>query len=130
MVKGRSKNDNRHLLNLATKELFFTFNNKFYIQVDGVAMGSTLGPILVNMLLSHYEENCPNKCPIEFNPSYCRRYDDDTFVLFESPESAHLFGKYMSSKRRNINFTLEHENIGSILFLYIKMCCKNGKIVT
>ena len=30
LVKGMSKNDFRHLLNLATKESFFTFNNKFY----------------------------------------------------------------------------------------------------
>ena len=39
-VKGTTKNDFCDLLNLATKELFFTFNNKFYIQVDSVAMGS------------------------------------------------------------------------------------------
>ena len=47
--KGISKNDFRDLLNLATKESFFSFNNKFYIQVDGVAMGSPLGPILANI---------------------------------------------------------------------------------
>ena len=41
-VKGISKNDFRDLLNLASKESFFTFNNKFYIQVDGVAMESPL----------------------------------------------------------------------------------------
>ena len=52
LVKGISKNDFRDLLNLATKESFFTFNNKFYIQVDGVAMGSLLGPILANIFLS------------------------------------------------------------------------------
>ena len=52
-VKGISKNDFRDLLNLATKESFFTFNNKFYIQVDGVAMRSALGPILANIFLSH-----------------------------------------------------------------------------
>ena len=49
LVKGISKNDFRDLLNLATKESFFTFNNRFYIQVDGVAMGSPLGPILANL---------------------------------------------------------------------------------
>ena len=49
LVKGISKNDFRDLLNLATKESFFTFNNKFYIQVDGAAMGSPLGPILANI---------------------------------------------------------------------------------
>ena len=32
LIKGISKNDFRDLLNLATKELFFTFDNKSYIQ--------------------------------------------------------------------------------------------------
>ena len=57
LVKGISKNGFRDLLNLATKESFFTFNNKFCIQVDGVAMGSPLGPILTNIFVSHHEEN-------------------------------------------------------------------------
>ena len=61
LVKGISKNDFRDLLNLATKESFFTFNNKFYIQVDGVTMGSILSPILANIFLSHHQENWLNK---------------------------------------------------------------------
>ena len=82
-------------------------NNKFYIQVHGVAMGSPLGPVLPNIFLSHYEENWLNKCPIEFKPSFYRRYVDDIFVLFKSPESAHSFCEYMSSKHQNINFIAE-----------------------
>ena len=57
LVKGISKNGFRHLLYLATKESFFTFNNKFSIQVDDVAMDSLLGPMLANIFLSHYEVN-------------------------------------------------------------------------
>ena len=56
-------------------------NNKFYIQVHGVAMGSPLGPILANIFLSHHEENWLNKCPIEFKPSFYRRYVDDMYFL-------------------------------------------------
>ena len=130
LVKGISKNDFRDLLNLATKESFFTFNNKFYIQVDGVAMGSPLGPILANIFLSHHEENWLNKCPIKFKPSFYRRYVDDIFVLFESSESADSFREYMSSKHQNINFTVEKENVGSLSFLDVKICRKNGKFVT
>ena len=40
----------RNLLNITTKETFFMFNNKYYKQVDGVAMGSPLGPALANIL--------------------------------------------------------------------------------
>ena len=57
LVKEAYTNDLRDLLNLTTKQSFFTFNNKFYIQVDGVAMGSPLGVILANIFLSHHEEN-------------------------------------------------------------------------
>ena len=33
----------------------------------------------------------------------------------------------MSSKYKNIHFTVEHENIGSLSFLDIKICRKNSK---
>ena len=36
----------------------------------------------------------------------------------------------MSSKNQNINFTVEQENIGSLSFLDVKICRKNGKFVT
>ena len=130
MVKGISENDFFNLQNLTTKESFFTFNNKFYIQVDDVAMGSPLGPILANIFLSHYEEKWPNKCPIEFKSSFYRRHIDDNFVLFKSPESAHSSHEYISTKHQNIILTFEHENIGSLSFLDINICCKNGKFVT
>ena len=40
LIKGISKNGFRDLLNLATKDSFSIFNNKFYIKVDGVAIGT------------------------------------------------------------------------------------------
>ena len=55
-LKEYLKNDFCDLLNFATKESFFMFNNKFYVQVDGVAMGSPQGPILANIFLLHHEE--------------------------------------------------------------------------
>ena len=51
LVKAISKNDFRDLLNLATKESFFIFKNKFFIQVDGFAMGSPLDAILPKIFL-------------------------------------------------------------------------------
>ena len=129
LIRRISENDFHDLLNLATKESFFTFNNKLYIQVDGVAMGSRLGSSFANIFLSHQEENWLNKCPINFKPSFYR-YVDDIFVLFESSEPADSFCEYMSSKHQNINFTVEKENVGSLSFLDVKICRKNGKFVT
>ena len=43
------KNIFRELLYLCTKKVHFMFNDKIYIQSDGVAMGCPLGPLLANI---------------------------------------------------------------------------------
>ena len=45
----------RHLLAVATKESYFMFNNKFLIEIKGVAMGSPLGATLANIFLCSFE---------------------------------------------------------------------------
>ena len=45
----------KELLLLCTKHIHFTFNIDIYIQLDGVAMGSPLGPLLVNVFMCSLE---------------------------------------------------------------------------
>ena len=54
--KGFSRQQFKKLLSLAVKDSFFLFNGTYYEQVDGVAMGSPLGPTLANIFLCHWEE--------------------------------------------------------------------------
>ena len=49
------KHDFCNLYNIATKELFFMFNNKYYKQVDVVALGSPLTPALRNFFMCSVE---------------------------------------------------------------------------
>ena len=44
------------LLVLARKESFFIFDKTFYKKLDGVAMGSPLGPTLANRFLCYHEK--------------------------------------------------------------------------
>ena len=37
------------------------FENRIYDQTDGVAMGSSLGPILANIFMSHFETESLSK---------------------------------------------------------------------
>ena len=52
-----SRKDLYDLLKIATTKSSFIFDNKLYKQIDGVAMGSSLGPTLANAFLFHYEKN-------------------------------------------------------------------------
>ena len=58
------------------------FDCSIYQQIDGVAMGSPLGPSLANTFLAHYEQVWLDDCPDEFKPVYYKGYVDGIFVLF------------------------------------------------
>ena len=49
-----NKDQFKCLLTLVTKESYFLFDVKLYQYVDGVAMGSPLGPTLPNIFVCHY----------------------------------------------------------------------------
>ena len=95
-----------NLVTVATKEWLFMFNNKFYKQIDGVAMGSPLGPALASIFMCNFENKWLKDCPHSLKPAFYRRYVDDIFVLFSSIELAEKIKKYLSSKHPNINFSL------------------------
>ena len=69
-----NKSEFKNLLSLATQESYFIFNDVLYKQKDGVAMGSPLGPTMVNVFLSFYEIKWLEQCPKEFKPVFSRRY--------------------------------------------------------
>ena len=39
----------------ATSQTYFLFNNKFYNQIDAVALGFPLAPVLANIFMCFYE---------------------------------------------------------------------------
>ena len=117
IVDGLMKEDFEELLTLATTESFILFNARYYQQIDGVAMGSPLGPTLANIFLCHKEEQWLNNCPHAFKPIYYRRYVDDIFVLLPHSGCLEDFRNYMSNQHQNINFSSEGEADGSLPFL-------------
>ena len=90
-VKGHLKKDFKQLLPLSVKSSCFVFNNVYYQQVDRVAMGSPLGPILANLFLVNYESKWLKDCPVQFAPKYNRRYVDDIFLLFRAKDHVKKF---------------------------------------
>ena len=66
---------------LSMSESLILFDQEFYKQHDGVAMGSPLGLTLPNAFLCYHGKICFQNCPSEFKPVIYRRYVDDTFLL-------------------------------------------------
>ena len=72
----------------------------YYQQVDGVAMGSLLGPTLANLFLVNYESKWLKDCPIQFAPKYYRRYVDDIFLLFKAKDQVFSLHELSSSQNK------------------------------
>ena len=71
------------LISICTKNIQFLFNGRYYHQIDGVAMGSPLGPVLADIFMAHLEQRASN---IITKMSFYKRYVDDIFVVCESAE--------------------------------------------
>ena len=82
-----SEKDLTSLFNFATCETHFLFKGKFYDQIDGVAMGPPLAPVLGNLFMGHYEKECLSNYDGVL-PSYYTRYIDDIFSVFNSHDEA------------------------------------------
>ena len=54
----------------------FIFNSKFYNQIDGVAMGSPLAPVLANLFMGFYKSMWLNEHNLN-KPNFYLRYVDD-----------------------------------------------------
>ena len=87
----------------------FNFEGKIYKETDAVGMNSPLGTNLANAFLCFHEQVWLNDCPEDFKPVYYRRYVDDIFALFCSPDHLEKFTNYLNSKHKNIKFTYERQ---------------------
>ena len=113
-VCGLNRKEITEMLSLTTKESIILFDMEFYSQIDGVTMGSPLGPTLANAFLWHHEKKWLNDCPNNFKPVFYKGYVDYIFVLFKKSEHVQLFVNYMNSQHKNISFSYETEKVGAI----------------
>ena len=68
------------LIELCLWSTYFQFQDKFFEQTDGAAMGSPPSPVIANLYMKHLEENALQTAPL--SPRLWLYYIDDTFVLW------------------------------------------------
>ena len=73
------------------------FDGDYYDQIDGVAMGFPLGPVLANIFMGNFEEKWVVN--VDSRPSIWFRYVDDTFALFDNVASASKSLQYLNDRK-------------------------------
>ena len=102
------------LLELCTKEMHFTFDGSVYKQVDGVAMGSPLGPVLANIFMVELETKLIPSLSDKI--SLWQRYVDDTFTFIRKDQIDYV-KNVLNNFHPDIKFTHEMESSKIISFL-------------
>ena len=75
----------RELLNFILKCNCFAFCNLFYLQIQGVAMGTKMAPNFANIFMANFEEKHILQRPDK--PYFYRRYLDDIFIIWTDTTS-------------------------------------------
>ena len=115
-VKCKNRSNFEQLLRIATSQTHFIFDNKMYVQHNGVAMGAPLAPIIADIFMSHLEETLMDRLK---QNGICEwhRYVDDTFVLVEPTTKIENVLEILNNFHPSISFTRQLEKNCSIPFL-------------
>ena len=106
----------KKLFLFASSKTHFIFNSKFYDQIDGVAMGSPLAPVLASIFIRFHESKWLNEYNLN-KPKFYLRYVDDILAAFDNEQDSLNFLIFLNNRHPNIKFTIEKQNDHSIAFL-------------
>ena len=105
------------LLEFSLSSTYFTFQDKYYEQVEGAAMGSPISPKVANMYMEDLEMRAINTSP---HIPLWKRFVDDTFVVIKAAHKQSFFLDHINSIDHHIQFTSEDTRPdGSMPFLDI-----------
>lgn len=107
---------------------FFCFNDEFYSQVFGIAMGSPISACIANLVMEEVENEILSS--LDFTPTFYKRYVDDCLLCIPADKIEYTLQKF-NSYHSKIKFTIEKEINKSINFLDVTISYnENGTIST
>ena len=77
-----TRSNMKEMLTLCTKNVCFTFDGDMYLQTDGVAVGSPLGPVLAGIFMIHLERSLV--FVLKGQLSFWKQYVDDTITFIKT----------------------------------------------
>ena len=101
-----TKKELKKLFLFATSQTHFIFNGKFYNQIDRVAMGSLLAPVLANIFMGFYESKWLNEHNLN-KPKFYLTYVGDILAAFDMEQDSLNFLNFLNMRHPNIKFTVK-----------------------
>ena len=102
------------LLEFCLKNMYFSFQDQFYKQVEGAAMGCLVSPIVANLYMDYFKQKALITVA---HPRLWGRYVDGTFAI-QKEVNKHDFLQHINSVDPTIQFTVEaNKEDGTIPFL-------------
>ena len=98
----------------------FSFNGKIYKQTDGVSTGSSLRPVLANIIMTQMESEIVKPLETKGVIKHYMCYVDNTLLLIK-PESIETVLRKFKSFHNNLHFTVDTFDGGDIHSLDLKI---------
>ena len=116
------------LASLVLDNNYFEFDNKFYRQTLGTAIGTKFAPAFANLFMTRLEERLLKESA-DLPLVWMRFIDDVFFIWTHGEEKLDSFVNFLNSSHDTIKFTSEHSS-NSINFLDVKVSVKQGGVLT
>jgi hypothetical protein len=130
-IQDKLRNEIIKISQLIIRQNYFQFQNHFYIQENGLAVGSPTSSVFSEIFLQHIESTAIYKILIQnYIIGYFRYVDDILIIYNKSITNIHEAFKAFNIVTPNIKFTMEDEIDNSINFLDITIRKENNTLTT
>ena len=95
----------------------FQYDSKHYKQLDGIAMGSLVSPVIADIFMDELERKAfSNYCAV---PRMIPRFVDDIITVIKKTQSQQLL-QHLNNQNARFQFTMEEEANGTLPFMDIR----------
>ena len=106
------------LLKITLKQNYFVYNNNYYLQLDGLPMGSPLSSLISEIFLQFIENQFIAQLKQDYNILFYGRYVDDILIIFDSNyDNANNILHAFNQIHPKLKFTVESETNNEINYL-------------
>ena len=116
------------MLKMVLKCNCFRFDNEFYLQINGTAMGTRVAPTYAIIFMNNFESTYVYS--YHQKPRIWYRFIDDIWGIFKGSETELLsFLNHLNAVHPTIKFTWDYSKT-SVTFLDVTTYVKTGKVLT